>query len=68
MGDTSDHARLAGEMHATEWALGNLAHDVSADRDAPEHLDALAERLEQMARVLRLRAGTRSTHVVLEQR
>ncbi len=67
MGEHSDSARLAGEMHTTEWALCNLAADVSADRDQPEHLEVVAERLEQIAQVLRLRAGTRQIGEALEQ-
>lgn len=66
MADASESARLAGEMHTTEWALGNLAHDVSAGRDQAEHLEALAERLEQMAQVLRLRAGNNVMHKALD--
>lgn len=66
-GGTSDHARLAGEIQTTQFALDDLATEVGADRDQPEHLDAVAERLEQVAQVLRLRAGTRQHRAALEQ-
>lgn len=53
---TSETAQLAGEMHATEWGLGDLAHDVSAGTASPEKVLELVERLEVMARVLRIHA------------
>ncbi|HEV7651315.1 MAG TPA: hypothetical protein VGP26_24460 [Actinophytocola sp.] len=52
----SESAQLAGEMHATEWALADHAYDVSDDTEAPAELLELAERLELLARVLRARA------------
>jgi hypothetical protein len=64
---TSDHARLAGEMRTTQFALDDLAAEVGADRDTPDQLNELADRLEQMTQVLRLRAGTRTIHAALEQ-
>lgn len=67
MGETSDSARLAGEMHTTQWALDDLAHEVSANRDDPEKLTELADRMEKVAQVLRLRAGNRVIDGALEQ-
>ncbi len=65
MGDVSENARLAGELQTTQFALDDLAHDVGAGRAQPEHLEAVAERLEQMAQVLRLRAGNHVMHKAL---
>lgn len=67
LGHTSDHARLAGEMATTQYALDDLQSEVAANRDQADALLQLAERLEDLAKVLRVRAGNRVINTVLEQ-
>lgn len=51
-----DDARIAGLLRTTEWACEEMAHGLPAGRVTEQEMTDLAERLEGMAQLLRLRA------------